>query len=182
MRIVSKSVFLVFVLPALVTACWSDYGYEYISLTKSMEVLDYGNTELTNVRAHSSMPIRYMLERDQYTLYGSVDRLSILPAALFSIEGKTLFDAKIRGDNIHCFGFFEEVAPVQIDHYGYREGSIRFTWNPVGDRICANEIAPVGEGRKIVISIMNGVGKIVAEEEILFDIVTNGIYREFDCP
>ena len=163
-----------------VFGCYYDYDYEYISLAQSMEILEYGKTELGNVRDHHDMPIKYELERDQYILYAAVDKKSIPPAIIFTVEGNTLKDAAIEGAPIKCVASFDAIRPYEVQDGGYPEGGIRFTWKPTKYGLCQNETVPIGENRKMVVSVYDGISGFVAREELRFEIVINGIYREND--
>ncbi len=163
-----------------VFGCYYDYDYEYISLVDSMDILEYGKTELRNVREHDDMPIKYKLERDRYILFASVDKKSIPPAVIFTLESKSLIDANIEGTTIRCFGFFHDIRPSEVRNSGYPEGGIRFSWQPTSYGPCEKEVMPVGENRKVVVSVYDKVSGLVAKEELRFDILSNGIYRESD--
>lgn len=165
----------------LVSGCYYDYDYEYVSLEESMEVVEYGKTELRNVRDHTEIPIRYKLERDQYILYGAVDKKSIPPAVVFTVEGKTLTNASIEGAYIKCIAYFNAIRPSEVRHSGYPEGGIRFSWKPdLQYPPCQGETMPIGKDRKAVISIFDDSIGFISKEELQFDIKTNGIYREND--
>ena len=174
-------VVLLLTVPVILSGCGSnDFDYRYIGLTDSMEAVEYGQTELSNVRAHSDFPIRYKLERDQYILHAIIDKRSILPTVIFSVEGKTLIDAHIRGTGVPYFLDLREIRSVEYLHYGYPSGSVRFVWNPEDRRVYGDRKALPKHKRKFTISVYDGIGKKVAEEEILFDIVVNGIHRVYD--
>lgn len=153
-----------------------------MSLERSMDVTEYGKSELTNLRAHGEMPIRYKVERDEYILYGEVDRWSIRPASVFSVEGKSVIGAQIRVTGIRCFASVEDPAPAEVQHGRFVVGSKRFKWNPIGHLECPNEIEPNDVNRRIEILVLNDRGQELFREVILFDIVNNGIHREYDGP
>ncbi len=146
-----------------------------------MEVLEYGKTELIDVRDHVSMPVKYRLEREGYVVYALVDTRPHRPTVIFSMESKTLTDAHIEGAGIHCFLFIDEIRPDELARHGYPAGSLRFAWV---DRAalpqCERHKIPAETDRIIRISIFDGSGDKVADEEIPFDIVTNGFHREYD--
>lgn len=164
----------------LTAGCYNDFDYEYVSLAASMEILEYGQTDLDNVRNHTDIPIRYQLEREQYTLFASVDKLSIPPAVIFTIEGKSLIDANIKGESLKCIAVFQPIRPSEARRHGYPEDGIRFSWKPNNIPPCDNVKLPMGDDRKVVISVYGGTGYLVAEEEILFEIRTSGTRREIN--
>ena len=162
-----------------VGGCWSDFEYEYISLEDSMEVLDYGKTELSNIRAHVDMPVLYALEREKYILYGEVDKRSIPPAIIFSIENKTLIDPYIKGATLtKCFGGFQSIRQMESKRYGYPELGIRYIWQQNAAIFCPNEI--VREPGAVLVDVYSSDGTLVVTEEIRYTIKINGIHREYD--
>jgi hypothetical protein len=96
------------------------------------------------------------------------------------VEGKTLIDAHIRGAGIPYFLDLREILPVEYVRYGYQSGSARFVWNPEGRRVYRDRKVLPKLKRIFTISVYDGIGKKVAEEEILFDIVVNGMHRVYD--
>jgi len=162
----------------LIFGCYSDFDYEYMSLAQSMEITEYGQTELHGVRDDTDMPIRYVLERDEYVLYAVVDTKSISPSAIFNIEGKSLIDANIKGESIRCIAFFHSVNAAEVSRREYPEDGIRFSWKPNKIPPCDSVETPTGSDRKVVISVYDGTGRFVTKEEILFEIKANGIRRE----
>ena len=172
--------FVVLSASLVVAGCYHDFDYEYISLADSMEILEYGRTELRNVRDHVDMPVHYKLERDGYSIYALIDTRSHRPTVIFSVEGKSLIDARINGTGIYCYLFINEIRPYEYERYGYPAGSLRFAWDDRASPECERYAIPAENDRIVNISIFNGSGDKVAEEEILFDIVTNGIHREYD--
>ena len=165
------------------SGCWRDFEYEYMSLSEDMEILEYGKTVVPDVRDHVDMPIRYKLERDQYTLFANVDKTSVSPAILFSIEGKSLIDAAIEGSTPStCIGGFINVLPAEVERRGYPANSIRFLWQPSLSISCRDRSVSEGPDNRLVIAIYNGLGTLIAEEEIAFKILTNGIHREYEGP
>jgi len=145
-----------------------------------MEIVEYGRTELSMVRDHTDIPVRYKLERGQYTLFALVDKHSISPAVIFTIEGKSLIDASLQMDFIRCVASAKSLRPSEVKRYRYPEDGIRFLWNPNSIPPCDTVAIPIGDDRKIVISIINGTGHLVATERLQFDIKTNGTRREND--
>lgn len=160
----------------------TDYDYQYIDLTESMEALEYGQTELTDMHAHSDMPIRYTLERDHYILHAAVDTLAgpLRPTVVFSVEDKALVGANIKGAGIDCSLFINEMASYEYERRGYAAGGVGLVW--VGrwsEPVTGNDVAPLDSDQKCAISIFDGNGKKVAKEEIPFKIVTNGFRRVY---
>lgn len=164
-----------------VSSCYHDFDYQYMSLTKSMEVIEYGEPELFGMREYSEMPIRYKLERDVYTIYALVDTKYSLPTIIFSVESKTANGVNIDIDGIHCFLFLDPIRPLEYERHGYAPGSSRLRWDENSGYPCDRVKAPSSEERIIKVSVFDdgGRGKI-AEEEIQFEIKTNGFRRLYD--
>ena len=168
---------------AILNGCWRDFDYEYISLSGKMEIIEYGRSSAPDLRHHTDMPVRWKLTRDQYDLFAEVDRTAIAPSMLFSIEGKSLIDATIKGTTPSpCIGGFIDIIPSEVERRGYPEGGLRYLWQPSSSTRCRDAVAANGSENRLVIEIYNGVGTLIAEEEILFVVKTNGIHREYDGP
>ena len=153
--------------------------YKYMSLEVSMEIVEYGQTELRDVRNRIDVPIAYKLEREQYTLFALVDKHTYRPVMIFSIESEDIPDAKLVGTSIWCSGMFMKVRKHQVQKYGYPENGLSFLWSPTFDGPCKNAVIPTGDDRKVEISIYNGSDKLVAVERLRFEIKGGGIYREY---
>ena len=146
-----------------------------------MEVIDHGTTELPNVQGNDSIPTKYMLHRQSYTLYASVDTTSIPPSVIFEIDSKEIENPELGGLHLVCYGAFSPIRQREAEKRGIRDNSLRFTWLPTRHPECDEVSEPVGHDRKLVIQISDRLDdNIHFVEELLFEVKSNGIYREYD--
>jgi hypothetical protein len=169
------------VLSVVLLGCGKE-DYEYISLVEEMAVVKYGRAEgnfgnLVSLRGHSDMPIRYQLNRDDYTLYADIDRWSNRPAVIFSVDSFRDPKARLIGTQIVCFASFRELYPFEVDKYGNPPGAAIFSWGPVGDvSSCSQVTMPDPENYWLEVSIVGQDEKIIAIERLDFEIKSNGWY------
>lgn len=166
----------------LLLGCYRYYDYEYLSLSRSMNVSQHGLPTLNGATSRSDMPISYVLERELYTLYASVDRQSIPPSVVFTVESKTHEDLALSSDSIRCFAEIRSIRPSEAERRNYPEAGLRFTWKPsfVGQCSDAGELSD--DDRKLLLRISSNNSDFAAQEEVYFDIQTNGSYREWTGP
>ncbi len=124
------------------------------------------------------MPMRYELRRDNYTLYAAHDQLIRSPAVIISIESDTIPGISVVGTSIRCAALVERPLEVEVRKYGYPENGFRFRWGPTRFGSCSNAVLPTGDDRQIEVTVLDGDGKLIAVENLLFDIEKNGTYRE----
>lgn len=160
----------------------NDFDYQHFVLTDGMEAVEYGQTELRNMHAHSDMPIRYKLKRDQYILYATVETWAQphRPTVIFSVEGKTLVDTSIKGAATNHSQCIVEINSYEYEEHGYTAGSAGFVWAGTYHPVCENDDGPLKRDGKFKIPIFDGTGQKVAVEVIPFEIVTNGFQRVYD--
>ena len=164
----------------MVSGCCSDPDHLHISMLDSMEVLEYGKTHVNGVTDRTDMPIRYKLEREHYSLYSIIHQRSIPAQAIFYVEGKDLIDANIRGYDTSGCGGFRPVSIIKYREGPYPEGSIGITMHNFPGEPCQNDLFSSGAEYKFIFTIHNGLGDVVAEEEISYTLAAHGIYHECD--
>ena len=165
----------------ILCGCVSKYDFEYISLARSMTVLETGWPTLPGVQAAHSMPIEYLLERDEYTLYAKLDQFSIPPAVVFWADSNSWIKPTVSGVSIPCYLFMHPVQPYESDNGKYPVGGVRVLWKPALIDSCQSVAKPEGESAVLELKIEYGEKHITAVERLQFEIVTNGTYVEFDA-
>lgn len=170
-------ILLIFVFAA---GCARDYEYQYMSLIKSMDVLEYGPPEAMNIREHSDMPISYVRESNNYVLFAAIDTRANNPTVIFS--GVDLAGNSIRIDatGVYCFLFDFEIRQEEIDYLDYPANGVRLKWDDRASPECEGVNVPTEEERRITITVFDDADRTIGKEEIYFDIVTNGIRSEVD--
>ena len=165
-----------------VTACYPVVDYEYLSLSESMEVVEYGRTNARDVSNDAEMPIKYRLDRDDYTLFASVDKELHSPAVIIEIESENIPGIAITGTYIRCAGLVQKINQAEVERYGYSANGFRFIWAPSKTGPCVNSIVLPREDRKIEVSIYDSDLQLVAVEKIMFEVKKNGDYRNMTGP
>lgn len=164
----------------VVAGCYHDYDYQYISLIRSMDVLDYGPPEIINIREHSDMPISYVREGNRYTLFATIDSNANKPTVIFSGVGVNGENISIEAAGIYCYLFIFEIRSKEFELFDYPAGGVRLNWDDRASPECETVSAPTEDERKITITVFDDDGRAIGEEEIYFDIVKNGIKREYE--
>jgi hypothetical protein len=142
-----------------------------------MVVDKYGQTERTSVNFDKDMPIRYKLERDNYSLIAETDLDAIRPGLIFYIGGETQDAVRIHGEFAStCFGNFSPMLNTVINKDPNR---LYFTWMRNRDRKCIDTPEPDEVARILVISMLDVSGAVIGVEEIPFTIIKNGIHIEY---
>ena len=127
------------------------------------------------------MPIEYLLERDEYTLYAKLDQFSIPPAVVFWADSNSWIKPTVSGVSIPCYLPITPIYAFESDDGKYPVGGIRASWKPVLIDPCHDVEKPEGESAVLELRIEYGENWLTAVERLQFEIVTNGTYVEFDA-
>ena len=124
------------------------------------------------------MPVSYELERSQYKLVATVDTKYLRPSVIFTIESTTTENLFLGGKGIDCFLSAEHIREVESRIDGYPLNGLRFTWIPS----CVNAKPLPRDDVALNVSILDPNGRTVSIERIPFEIIANGIRREYEGP
>jgi hypothetical protein len=127
------------------------------------------------------MPIEYVLERDEYTLYAKLDQFSIPPGVVFWVDSNSWVKPTITGVPIRCYLAMYPVQPYESDNGKYPVGGVRVLWKPARIDSCKSDAKPEGESAMLELRIEYGGKRQAAVERLQFEIIKNGTYREIDA-
>ena len=152
--------------------------YEYIYLGETMDVVESGKSNISRIKFHGDMPVRYRLEREDFKLTAVIDRDSIQPHVTFQIASDTMIGLQLEGSFAPvCYGQFDRPSGSETNAI---HSTVRFRWARVYVRQCSDVVPPNQSELVLNLSILDFSGKVIANEKIPFSANVNGIYYEFD--
>ena len=172
-----KNITLFFVI-SLISGCVPiTYEYYYLSFENisDVKVLAYGTSKISYLRSHESMPVLYELNRSGYKLTIEVDQQSKQPAVFIrakNVDGQNL--KVIAIPNNGCGGF--DFLTVDIEDQEF----LRYKWFGVMKSACKNKELSTNE-RMVTFQVMGQTDKILGEESLLFTLIRNGTFVEYDA-
>ena len=150
-----------------------------IPLGPQVEVLESGKPSNDMVLLEEEVVTAYRLERNDYALLGKLDFTTSHPTidiAAHGADGEAL--RIVPGPPGACGSF--ETAGVEREVGGFP--ARRYSWRPSWSKECpADSRGPYPAEQVIVLQVETVGGRLVAREEIAFEVKANGTYLEYDA-
>jgi len=163
---ISKVFFIISTIVAFIGCVPHAAEYRYISLEQvnGVEIVDHGKAKLKNLKSHNTMPVKYLIKKDKYTLEFNLDKNSYLPAVIISALSEKheplSIQHKLDSSSVGCASY---------KHVSDSSYELKFTWLGCNDKDDATK-------QKISVRIVDFAGNVVGEELIPFELKVNGIY------
>lgn len=159
------------------------YDYIYISINEDvMEIVKRGEQSHLGEElcCHTSIPLRYRLEREHYEISAALPEGVYDPAIVFEVQSKE--ESKVYLEytwHYPCFGtFLASNEPYRLPDP--QSASIKFRWRESTLRSCATAEEPQDSQKVFLLEIVDAAGATLGEERIPFSLERNGYYVEAD--
>ncbi len=142
-----------------------------------MEVVEYGISNVTALKYHEEMPIRYKLERPTYTIIAEINQQQKTPLVAFLVGEDSQNEVHLSAEYLpKCFGGFW--APLTGPKSTTQR--LHFFWARSARRQCTDASPPPPSDRLITIIVSDFSGAVIATEQIPFSIKVNGKFYEYE--
>ena len=158
------------------TACAPHVStYRYISLEDipGIRVEAMGEAELENLYFHSEMPVRYSLERKSYYISFHVNKESYFPSLTIVVSSA------------------DDGGPLKLEHQRYRKAKVSQSSCGPSFYRNADQLSRLGFGwsecdelkqqQIISFDVLSADGEIIGQEDIPFELKSNGFYYVVDA-
>ena len=174
------------VLAVLTLACVSgiaagsesfDVPFEYFDFEKSMDVTAYGVPEVDAAHTYSEMPVAYQLARPDYQIHVQVEPDQYNPSVMVFAQDPVGENLTVRVDFIRCFLSEQPTIPELLEMKAVPPTAVRVVWFGSARQLAeCKALDPLDASERVMTVHVTDPAddRLVAREELHFDVSTNG--------
>ena len=154
-----------------------DVPFEYFDFAKSMDVTAYGTPEVDAAHTYSEMPVAYSLARPDYRIHIRVEPDQYNPSVLVFAQDSVGGNLAVRVDSIRCFLSEQLAIPEILEMKKVPPTAVRVVWFGSARQLAeCKALDPLNASERIMtVHVTDPTdNRLVAREELHFDISTNG--------